>query len=143
MRAALLRSTASAVSRRPSAAGRLPRMGAVTRPGRPLEHQSSRRRKSTPSPARRLALVTGATGFIGGHLVEGLLARGSRVRALVRNEAKAAATLPSGADIVLGDVRDPDSLPAAMAGAQLVFHTAAPVRTCGTSRSFSPTPLPP
>ena len=58
-------------------------------------------------------LVTGATGFLGGHLVDRLLAAGQPVRALVRNPAKAERLKEQGVEIVPGDVTEPASLPAA------------------------------
>jgi len=73
-------------------------------------------------------LVTGATGFIGGRLVERLvLEHGAEVRALVRNLAGAArlARFPSGSVTVLrGDVTNPADLERAADGCDLVFHCA-------------------
>lgn len=65
-------------------------------------------------------LVTGATGFLGRFLVDRLLALGSRVRGLVRSEAE----LP-GVEQVAGDLADPASLDAAVAGVDAIVHTAA------------------
>ncbi len=59
-------------------------------------------------------LVTGATGNVGRHLVEQLLAAGYPVRALTRNAAKA--QLPSGAEIIEGDLTQPETLAAALEG---------------------------
>lgn len=73
----------------------------------------------------KTALVTGATGFIGGRLVERLRAEGVCVRALVRRPAKAQHLAALGVEIVPGDITDPASLPAAVWGCQLVFHAAA------------------
>ncbi len=72
-------------------------------------------------------LVTGATGFLGRHLIDALLARGDRVRALVRSQTDAAdlATLPI--EIARGDVMQPDTIEAAMCGVARVYHTAAMV----------------
>ncbi|GII01363.1 NAD(P)H-binding protein [Planobispora takensis] len=64
-------------------------------------------------------LVTGATGRVGGHVVSRLLEAGAPVRALVRDPASAA--LPSGAEVVAGDLADPASLDAALKGAGSVF----------------------
>lgn len=73
---------------------------------------------SLDSAAREadLVLVAGATGRTGVQAVTQLAAKGYRVRALVRDADKARATLPGGTDIVVGDVRDPASLAAAMQG---------------------------
>ena len=67
-------------------------------------------------------LVTGATGKVGNALTAALLERGDDVRVLVRDPERAAAVLPSGADVVRGDVTDPASLPAAVEGRELVFN---------------------
>ncbi|MGC1342142.1 MAG: NAD-dependent epimerase/dehydratase family protein, partial [Candidatus Binataceae bacterium] len=56
--------------------------------------------------AQRLALVTGANGFVGCHVVRALLARGDRVRALVREKADTAALAALAVEHVRGDLRD-------------------------------------
>lgn len=71
------------------------------------------------------ALVSGATGFLGSHLVEMALAEGHEVRALARNREKARSLESCGAEIVLGDLTSPDSLDAAARDCDVVFHTAA------------------
>ncbi|HWB43620.1 MAG TPA: NAD-dependent epimerase/dehydratase family protein [Gemmatimonadales bacterium] len=70
------------------------------------------------------ALVTGATGFVGSHLVEALRRRGDQVTALVRSPAKAAALEPLDVRLVAGDLDDPASLARAVEGQELVFHVA-------------------
>jgi len=74
-----------------------------------------------------LILVTGASGFIGGHLTSALLADGHAVRALVRTDG-AANRVPQGAEVVRGDVADVDSLRAAAVGVRLVYHLAGSYR---------------
>jgi len=73
-------------------------------------------------------LVTGAAGFLGRHLVQQLLARGERVRAFCRtpNDSWAGLFGPAAphVEIVLGDVRDPAAIGAALRGVSTVFHTA-------------------
>jgi uncharacterized protein YbjT (DUF2867 family) len=64
-------------------------------------------------------LVTGATGTIGRHVVDHLLARGAAVRALVRNPASAA--LPQGVELAQGDLLDVDALRAALSGVSTLF----------------------
>lgn len=71
--------------------------------------------------------VTGATGHVGANLVPALLAAGARVRALVRDPARA----PAGVEPVQGDVLDPDSLARAFDGAEVVFHLAARISIFG------------
>jgi len=60
--------------------------------------------------SRRLVLVTGASGYIGGRLLRALYERGERVRAMVRRPEDLRARIPSGVEVVQGDVLDPDSL---------------------------------
>jgi nucleoside-diphosphate-sugar epimerase len=77
-------------------------------------------------------LVTGATGFTGGHLARALAARGDTVSALVRREGPAASALAqAGVTLVLGDLRDPQSLAAAAGGVDIVYHIAAMYRQAG------------
>jgi nucleoside-diphosphate-sugar epimerase len=69
------------------------------------------------------ALVTGAAGFVGARMVERLLRRHVPARALVRHRLARAAGTP-GPEWVHGDVTDPASLRAAVAGCDVVFHCA-------------------
>ena len=77
------------------------------------------------------ALVTGATGLVGSHLVERLVAGGWRAIALVRDPAAAAWLVPLGAEPRAGDVLDARSLADAARGADVVFHTAAAITPRG------------
>ncbi len=72
----------------------------------------------------RRVLVTGGTGMVGSCIVQALLARGHHVRALVRSPDKGRALLPAECELVQGDVTVPDTLPAAAAGCEWVFHAA-------------------
>lgn len=78
-------------------------------------------------------LVTGATGFTGGHLARALTARGHGVRALVRNPAAATDLEGAGIELAVGDLRDPAALAAAMEGIDIVYHIAAIYRQAGLS----------
>ena len=79
-------------------------------------------------------LVTGATGFTGGHLARALAARGDTVSALVRTKGPAASALAqSGITLAMGDLRDPAALVAATAGVDVVYHIAAMYRQAGLS----------
>jgi dihydroflavonol-4-reductase len=72
------------------------------------------------------AFVTGATGLLGNNLVRALLADGHTVRALVRSETKAKRLLGDvSLELVLGDMEDVPGFAGALAGCDLVFHTAA------------------
>ena len=83
--------------------------------------------------SQQTVAVTGADGFIGSHLVEELVRRGCRVRAMALYNMWSSAgwldTLPSDVrscvDIVPGDVRDPASALALVTGAEVVYHLAA------------------
>jgi nucleoside-diphosphate-sugar epimerase len=79
------------------------------------------------------ALVTGATGFTGGHLARALAARGASVRALVRDPARAADLAGAGVDLAAGDLRDRKSIEAAVHGVEVVYHIAAIYRQAGLS----------
>lgn len=67
-------------------------------------------------------LVVGATGSVGHHAVEESLERGYKTRALVRSPARAA-SLPSGAQIVVGDVTQPETLKSAVDGVDGIVFT--------------------
>jgi 2-alkyl-3-oxoalkanoate reductase len=70
-------------------------------------------------------LVTGATGFLGGHLVQGLLAQGHAVRAFVRDGAKAQGLTHPGLEIFTGDIRDRVAVGEAVKDRDVIFHCAA------------------
>ncbi len=76
----------------------------------------------------RAAFVTGASGFVGQHLVPELVARGVRVRALVRSDEAAKRVGALGAEPVRGDLDQSAVLSKAMAGCEVVFHLAAEMR---------------
>jgi UDP-glucose 4-epimerase len=76
----------------------------------------------------RKSLVTGGAGFIGSHLVEGLLARGDSVRVLddLSTGKKANLGSPGGrVDFVQGSVTDPAAVRRAVEGCEVVYHLAA------------------
>jgi dihydroflavonol-4-reductase len=72
-------------------------------------------------------LVTGATGYLGTELVRELRSRDREVRALARSRAGAARLDGLGAEIVEGDVLDPESVKRALDGVTRVFHMAGVV----------------
>jgi dihydroflavonol-4-reductase len=74
-----------------------------------------------PSPG---ALVTGATGFVGSHLVEALVARGTRVRCFAR-AASNRRWLPPNVEVATGSLDDPATLVPAVEGIDVVYHLAA------------------
>jgi nucleoside-diphosphate-sugar epimerase len=73
-------------------------------------------------------LVTGATGFTGGHLARTLRQRGHDVRALVRDRSRAKPLVADGIEAVEGDLADANSLKRASDGCEVVYHIAAVYR---------------
>jgi dihydroflavonol-4-reductase len=71
-----------------------------------------------------VTLVTGGTGIVGNSVIQELLRRGRAVRALVRSVERARPVVPAGCELVAGDVTDPASLRAAIAGCDVVYHSA-------------------
>ncbi|MDH3402500.1 MAG: NAD-dependent epimerase/dehydratase family protein [Acidobacteriota bacterium] len=72
--------------------------------------------------------LTGASGFVGGHLLRRLEEEGADVRCLVRATSSRRNFEGAAADVVVGDLRDPASVAAAMAGCERVFHCAGDYR---------------
>ncbi len=70
------------------------------------------------------ALVTGGTGFVGGLLIDRLVARGHEVTALVRSPTKAAGLEARGVRLVRGDLHDEAAIREAVRGQDVVFHVA-------------------
>jgi len=72
-----------------------------------------------------MILVTGATGFLGGHLVEALVARGQDVVAMARESSDTSLLDALGVEVRRGDVTDRESLRNVTAGVDTIFHLAA------------------
>ncbi len=75
-----------------------------------------------------MVLVTGASGFIGGHVARLLASRGEKVRILVRPTSDPRAIADLKLEHVTGDLRDAESLQRAAAGCEVVYHVAADYR---------------
>jgi NAD dependent epimerase/dehydratase len=79
----------------------------------------------------RSVLVTGAGGFIGSHLAEALIRAGAQTRAMVHYNGAGRrgwleeSELRKEMEIVAGDIREVDSIRAALKGVEVVFHLAA------------------
>jgi nucleoside-diphosphate-sugar epimerase len=86
--------------------------------------------------AAKLNVITGATGLLGSHIAEQLVANGERVRALVRADSDTALLQKLGVELATGDLSDPASLPKAMQGADVVYHCAARVGDWGPWPAF-------
>jgi dihydroflavonol-4-reductase len=74
------------------------------------------------------AFVTGATGFVGSHVARELAAQGADLRLLVRSTSRTDNISDLPAEVTVGDLRQPESLKAAMNGCDFVFHVAADYR---------------
>ncbi len=75
-----------------------------------------------------LALVTGATGFVGSAVLRSVLARGLQARVLVRGSSRRENLAGLDCEIVEGDMRDAGALDSAMTGVRFAFHVAANYR---------------
>ncbi|TCR62608.1 NAD-dependent epimerase/dehydratase family protein [Bosea sp. BK604] len=80
-------------------------------------------------PAGSTALITGATGFIGGRLAERLLEQGVKVRCLIRNFGQAVRLARLPVEIVRGALDDAEAVSRAVEGADYVFHCAYDLRS--------------
>src|SRR6185437_13714161 len=69
-------------------------------------------------------LITGATGLLGGHLIQALQQRGEQIRALVLPIENAERLHAQGVEVVRGDVTDAATLAPAVAGCDIIFHLA-------------------
>jgi nucleoside-diphosphate-sugar epimerase len=82
-------------------------------------------------------LVTGATGFIGGHLAQRLVHEGHRVRCLVRASSDRTLLDELGVEVVVGDLTNPPSLAAAAEGCRCVLHCGARVSDWATVQEIT------
>lgn len=72
-------------------------------------------------------LVVGSTGVLGRQVIPRLIERGHAVRAVVRRAEQSLAVEATGAEVVLGDILDPQSLAAAAAGCEAALHLATAI----------------
>jgi nucleoside-diphosphate-sugar epimerase len=96
----------------------------------PAMSTAAPRASSTPTAAFGTALVTGASGFIGGRLVRRLAEVGGRVSCLVRSSSAVEDLRAARAEILTADVTDRDAVQRAVSASQpaVVFHLAGLVR---------------
>jgi 2-alkyl-3-oxoalkanoate reductase len=73
------------------------------------------------------SLVTGATGFVGSHVIDALLDRDEPVRGLIRDAKKAQGLRDRGIEVIVGDLRDVSVMRRAVAGVDVVHHCGAAV----------------
>ena len=81
-------------------------------------------------------MVTGATGFLGGHVAEQLAQAGHHVRALVRTSSDVASLRSWGVELVEGDLGNKRSVQAACDGVDAVIHCAAKVGDWGPVEEY-------
>ncbi len=86
------------------------------------------------SRARRIILVTGATGYVGGRLARALEARGERLRCIARKPEYLRGRVGAATEIVQGDIQDRASLERAMAGVDCAYYL---VHSMGLSDAFA------
>jgi nucleoside-diphosphate-sugar epimerase len=82
------------------------------------------------------AFVTGGSGFIGGRLIERLVADGYTVKALARSDRAAAKVTERGAEPVAGDLDSVDTMREGAADSELAFHAAAMLGDWGKKDDF-------
>jgi uncharacterized protein YbjT (DUF2867 family) len=101
--------------------------------------ESDERPTASPIPGdeqtrrRDPILLTGATGYVGGRLLKALEAQGHNVRCMVRQPSRLIARMGPRTEVVAGDVLDPASLCAALAGVDVAYYL---VHSMGSSGSF-------
>jgi nucleoside-diphosphate-sugar epimerase len=81
-------------------------------------------------------LITGATGFVGGHFAEACIARGHSVRAIVRPQSDVTLLNQLGVTLFRGELSDTDVLSKALSGVQYVVHAAAKVGDWGPADDY-------
>jgi nucleoside-diphosphate-sugar epimerase len=89
-----------------------------------LHEQNAHRRRDVRQYGLSMDVVTGATGFVGPHLVAALVARGRTVRCLVRDAARGQALAGAGVEVRVGALSDARFVADGLAGAERVFHLA-------------------
>lgn len=113
----------------------------VSRPATVNLHPTGENRESTslqqplPRPNRRV-LVTGATGFIGRHLVRSLIQRGDDVRAMGRNPMRLVELRAMGCEVVSCDLRDSKQVAMACRNISTVVHVGALSTPWGSWQEF-------
>jgi nucleoside-diphosphate-sugar epimerase len=104
--------------------------------GRELEVAESCGTRTDTSPGD-VCLVTGASGFIGGHLAQRLVQEGRQVRCLVRASSDTSLLEQLDVELAVGDLASSASLVRAAAGCRHVFHCGALVSDWGTTAEIA------
>jgi uncharacterized protein YbjT (DUF2867 family) len=82
-------------------------------------------------------LVTGASGYVGGKLIDALLLRGTPVRAMSRNPERLSRLRERGVEVVAGDVMDCSSLRTALKGVEAAYYLVHSMGGSGSERTFA------
>ncbi len=80
-----------------------------------------------------MIFIAGATGFVGGHLVDDLLSRGHKVRCLVRADKKASPLSAKGAEVIRGDITSPETISGMLGPDDLVVHLVGIIEERGNA----------
>ncbi len=96
---------------------------------RPADAAKSAAEHMGAKPATATTVVTGATGFIGRHLMKRLLTQNQRIRIVARRDPPAELANHPLVEVVRGDLADPATAEQALAGCKLVYHLAGPMGT--------------
>ena len=91
---------------------------------------------SAPAGENPLVLLTGATGYVGGRLLESLQQQGYRVRCLVRHPPMLETSVAPSTEVVAGDLLDRASLDAALRGVDIAYYL---VHSMGSAGPFEET----
>jgi nucleoside-diphosphate-sugar epimerase len=81
-------------------------------------------------------LITGASGFLGGHVTRMLIEQGMTPRVLMRSDSRVIDFPLSQVEMCPGDLRDAEAIAKSMAGVEVVYHCAAMVKSSGRKEDF-------
>lgn len=118
-------------------AGTAPQPGRAPKSEQPPVSAAPRRARRAGHPGEGLCLVTGATGFIGGHVARRLVDEGYQVRCLVRQESDTSRLDDLKVELAVGDLTAADSLARAVADCRYVIHCGAIVSDWGTGKEIT------
>jgi acetylornithine/succinyldiaminopimelate/putrescine aminotransferase/nucleoside-diphosphate-sugar epimerase len=104
----------------------------------PAERTAAREERLDP-PRDGLCLITGATGFIGGHLAKRLVHEGHPVRCLVRESSDTSQLEQLDVELAVGNLTSASSLARAVHGCSYVFHCGALVSDWATTQEITQT----
>ena len=80
-----------------------------------------------------MIFITGASGFVGGHLVDYLITKGHRVRCLARSERAKDLLSAKGAEVISGDITRPETIKGILNSDDFVFHLVGIIQEKGVA----------